>query len=94
MIFRRLLSAAGSAESAHESGGSQMAPVAFLLAVLLGCAAFLFREAAAEISVGTAWAHSVCSALPVFCHNPEYLAYAAGALLVLGISAKIANMAN
>jgi len=71
-----------------------MAPIAFLLAVLLGGAAFVFREAAAEISLGTGWAGSLCSASPMLCHHPEYLAYAAGVLLIVAIGAKIGSMST
>ncbi len=71
-----------------------MAGISFLLAVLLGGAAFVFYQAAAEVPVGTAWASDVCSASHLFCHHPEYLAYAGGALLILAISARIGSPAN
>jgi len=38
-----------------------MAGISFILALLLGGAAFLFRQAAAEVSIGTPWASDVCS---------------------------------
>ncbi len=71
-----------------------MRAIAFLLAVLLGGAAFVFWQAAAQISVGAAWAHSACSASPMFCHHPEYLAYAAGAVLIAAIGAQIGSMST
>ena len=71
-----------------------MAGITFLLAVLLGGAAFLFKEAAAEISVGTSWAGHVCSTSQLFCHHPEYLAYAGGVMLIVAIGAKLGSMAN
>jgi len=71
-----------------------MAGIAFLLAVLLGGAALLFRNAAEEISIGTAWASDVCSTSQMFCHHPEYLAYAAGAMLVMAIGFKLGSAAN
>ena len=69
-----------------------MPGITFLMAVLLGGAAFLFKQAAGEISVGTAG--TVCSSSKMFCHHPEYLAYAAGALLIVAIGAKLGSLAN
>jgi len=71
-----------------------MAGLSFLIALLLGGAAFLFKQAAGEISVGTPWASDVCSMSPMFCHHPEYLAYAGGVMLVVAIGAKLGSMAN
>jgi hypothetical protein len=71
-----------------------MPGISFLMAVLLGGAAFLFYQAADEISVGTAWASDVCSTSHLFCHHPEYLAYAGGAFLIVAISTKIGSLAN
>ena len=71
-----------------------MAAFFFLIALLLGGAAFLFNQAAAEISFGTAWASDVCSTSKLFCHNPEYLAYAGGALLVIAIGCKLGSIAR
>jgi hypothetical protein len=71
-----------------------MAGIAFLIALLLGGAAFLFKQAAGEISVGTQWASDVCSTSPMFCHHPEYLAYAGGVMLVIAIDAKLGSIAN
>jgi hypothetical protein len=66
-----------------------MARISFLLALLLGGAAFLFKQAAIENAVGAAWAGDVCSTSQLFCHHPEYLAYAAGTMLVLAIMARL-----
>jgi hypothetical protein len=71
-----------------------MAGIAFLIALLLGGAAFLFKQAAGEISVGTQWASDVCSTSPMFCHHPEYLAYAGGVMLVIAIGAKLGSIAS
>ena len=71
-----------------------MAGICFIVALLLGGAAFLFKQAAGEISVGTSWASDVCSTSQMFCHHPEYLAYAAGALLVIAIGVKLGSAAN
>ena len=71
-----------------------MAGIAFLIALLLGGAAILFYQAAGAISVGTQWASDVCSTSPMFCHHPEYLAYAGGVMLVVAIGAKLGSMAN
>jgi hypothetical protein len=71
-----------------------MAGISFLMAVLLGGAAFLFKQAAGEISVGTAWAGTVCSSSQMFCHHPEYLAYAGAAMLIVAIGAKLGSLAN
>ena len=71
-----------------------MAGIALLIALLLGGAAFLFHQAAGEISVGTQWASDVCSTSQMFCHHPEYLAYAAGVMLVIAIGAKLGSIAS
>lgn len=71
-----------------------MAGICFILALLLGGAAFVFKQAAAEISIGTSWAGEVCSTSPMFCHHPEYLAYAGGVMLVIAIGAKLGSLAN
>jgi hypothetical protein len=71
-----------------------MAGISFIVALLLGGAASLFRQAATEISVGTSWASDVCSTSPLFCHHPEYLFYAAGVMLVVAIGAKLGSIAN
>jgi hypothetical protein len=72
----------------------KMAGICFLIAILLGGAALLFRQAAEEISIGTQWASDVCSLSSTFCHNPEYLAYAGGVMLVIAIGAKLGSLAN
>ena len=71
-----------------------MSAILLLLAVLLGAAAVLFWEAAQQIYNGTPWASDVCSASQMFCHHPEYLAYAAGALLVVAIGFRLGSAAN
>jgi hypothetical protein len=62
-----------------------MAGLCFLLALLLGGAAFVFRQAAAEIPLGTSWAVQVCSTSKMLCHDPQYLAYAGGVFLIIAI---------
>jgi hypothetical protein len=71
-----------------------MAGICFIVALLLGGAAFLFKQAATEISVGTSWASDVCSTSQTFCHHPEYLAYAGGVMLIIAIGAKLGSLAN
>jgi len=71
-----------------------MAGLFFLLAILLGGAALVFRQAAEEISLGTDWAVQVCSTSKMFCHSPEYLAYAGGALLIVAVGVKLGSLAN
>jgi hypothetical protein len=71
-----------------------MAAILFLLAISLGGAALLFKEAAAQISVGTSWAGEVCSTSQMFCHHPEYLAYAGLGLMVVAIGTKLGSLAN
>jgi len=75
-------------------GDIEMAGILFLMALLLGGAAFVFKNAADSVSVGTPWASDVCSASHMFCHHPEYLAYAAGAALVIAIGFKLGSLAN
>jgi hypothetical protein len=71
-----------------------MAAICCLIALLLGGAAFLFQQAAAQVSVGTSWASDVCSTSAMFCHHPEYLAYAGGLMLIVAIGAKLGSLAN
>ena len=71
-----------------------MVGVLFLLALLLGGAACAFYLAADQMSYGTAWASDVCSLSKMFCHNPEYVAYAAGGVLIIAIGAKIGSLAD
>jgi hypothetical protein len=71
-----------------------MAGISFLLALLLGGAAFLFQQAAGEISVGTSWASDVCSTSALLCHHPEYLAYAAGVALISSIVTKFLSVVS
>jgi hypothetical protein len=71
-----------------------MSGISFLMALLLGGAAFLFKEAAAQISIGTSWAGEVCSTSYMFCHHPEYLAYAGGAMMIVAIGSKVGSLAH
>ena len=71
-----------------------MAVISFLLAILLGGTAFLFKAAAAQISTGTSWAGEVCSTSQLFCHHPEYLAYAGFGLMTVAIGTKLGNLAH
>ena len=71
-----------------------MAGLFFVVALLLGGAAFVFRQAAGEISLGTSWAVQVCSTSKMFCHDPQYLAYAGGVLLIIAIGFKLGSLAN
>ncbi len=70
-----------------------MAAITFLLAVLLGTTAFLFREAA-QAYLSASWAGEVCSTAQIFCHHPEYLAYGGEVLLVIAIGTKILSLAD
>ena len=71
-----------------------MAGICFLIALLLGGAAVLFWNAAPLVSIGTSWAVEVCSTSQLFCHHPEYLAYAGGVMLIAAIGAKLGSLAN
>lgn len=71
-----------------------MAVFSFLLAILLGGTAFLFKEAASQIAIGAPWAGEVCSASQTFCHHPEYIAYAGFGLMVVAIGTKLSNLAH
>ncbi|ABD88930.1 hypothetical protein [Rhodopseudomonas palustris] len=64
-----------------------MAALLFFIALALGGAAMLFRYAHAEVRYGTSWAVDVCSASNLFCGHSDYLAYAAGGILVLAVGA-------
>ena len=71
-----------------------MAGILFLLGALCGAAALLFKQAGEQIKVGVPWAADVCSTSYLFCHHPEYLAYAGGALLVVAIGFKLGSLAR
>ena len=71
-----------------------MAVITFLLAILLNGIAFLFLAAASHASTGTRWAGEVCSTSQMFCHHPEYLAYAGFATMTLAIGTKLSNLAR
>jgi hypothetical protein len=73
--------------------GVEMAAISFLLSVLLGTTAFLFREAA-QAYLSASWAGEVCSTAQIFCHHPEYLAYGGEVLLVIAIGTKIFSLAD
>jgi hypothetical protein len=70
-----------------------MAAISFLLSVMLGTTAFLFREAA-QGYLSASWAGEVCSSAQVFCRHPEYLAYGGEVLLVIAIGTKIFSLAD
>ena len=53
-----------------------MPALCFFLALGLGFSVLLFWEANQQISIGVGWAVDVCSTSRLFCHHPEYLAYA------------------
>jgi hypothetical protein len=71
-----------------------MAVISFLLAILLGGTAFLFKQAASQVSAGTTWAGEVCSASQTFCHHPEYLAYAGFGLMTVAIATRIGELSR
>jgi hypothetical protein len=71
-----------------------MAGLCFLIAVVSGGAALLFRQVAEEVRIGTDWAAQICSTSTMFCHNPEYLAYAGGVVQIVAIGAKLGSLAN
>ena len=71
-----------------------MAGICFLIALLLGGAAVLFWNAASLVSIGTSWAVDVCSTSQLFCHHPEYLAYAGGTMLIVAVGAKLGSLAH
>jgi hypothetical protein len=71
-----------------------VAGISFLIALVLGGAALLFKEAAEEIAIGTSWASDVCSASQMFCHHPEYLAYAGSVTLIVAIGVKLGSLVS
>jgi len=71
-----------------------MAGFLFLIAIVLGGAALLFRHAAEEIRMGTSWAVDVCSTSTMFCHDPQYLAYAGVAVLIIACGFKLGSLAS
>ncbi len=66
-----------------------MSGILWLAAILMGAGAFIFREAAGQISIGTEWAHKACGAAKIFCQHPEYLVYGAGVVVVMAIAVTI-----
>jgi hypothetical protein len=71
-----------------------MAGISILIALLLGGAALLFSQAADPVSFGTDWAGEVCSTSQMFCHHPDYLAYAGGVMLVIAVGVKLGSPTN
>ena len=71
-----------------------MAGFFIIFAFVLGGAALLFKQAADQIAVGAGWANDVCSTSKLFCHNPEYLAYAGGIVLILAVGLKLGSIAR
>ena len=71
-----------------------MALISFLMAILLGGTAFLFKEAASQIYQGASWAGEVCSTSQMFCHHPEYLAYAGFGLMTVAIGTKLGELSR
>ena len=71
-----------------------MAVITFLLAILLDVTAFLFMAAKSHASTGTPWAGEVCSTSQMFCHHPEYIAYAGFALMTVAIGTKLGNLSR
>ena len=68
-----------------------MSGILWFATVLFAVGAFVFREAAGQISTGTVWAHKVCGAAKIFCQHLEYLAYGAGVAMVLAIAVTIGD---
>ncbi|MCP9626908.1 hypothetical protein NML43_07410 [Rhodopseudomonas palustris] len=66
-----------------------MAVIFIFFAIALGAAAAIFSNAHGQLYYGTSWAVSACETAPLFCGHPEYLAYAAGGCLVLGLGAAL-----
>jgi hypothetical protein len=82
----------GAGSLANRENG--IAGIFFISAVLLAGTALLFSNAAGEISVGPGWASDACSTSQIFCHHPKYLAYAAGAVLVIASRIKLGSAAS
>jgi len=66
-------------------GGALMAGLLILAAVVSAAACAVFYGAHQQVYYGTQWAVNVCTTSPLFCGHSEYLAYAAGASLTLGL---------
>jgi hypothetical protein len=69
-----------------------MAAVFFLIALGLGGAALLFRNAHEQVYFGTSWATDVCTTSHYLCQHPDYLGYGGGAVMVLAIGAGIGRI--
>ncbi len=62
-----------------------MASFFIFAAAALGAAAAVFHTAHGQLYHGASWASQVCGASPLFCNQPEYLTYAAGGCLIVGL---------
>ncbi|MCG6204329.1 hypothetical protein LPW26_06765 [Rhodopseudomonas sp. HC1] len=62
-----------------------MASIFIFLAAALGAAAAVFHTAHGQLYYGTPWATRVCGVSQMLCNNPDYLAYAAGGCLIVGL---------
>jgi hypothetical protein len=62
-----------------------MASIFIFIAIVLGAASAVFYTAHGQLYYGTSWAISVCGTSRLFCNHAEYLGYAAGGCLVVGI---------
>jgi hypothetical protein len=62
-----------------------MGALFILAAVAFGAGCAVFYSAHQQIYYGDSWAVGVCNASPLFCGHAEYLAYAAGVSLTLGL---------
>jgi len=68
-----------------------MASIFILISAVLGAAAAVFYNAQGELYHGTSWAVQVCDASRLFCNHAEYLAYAAGGCLTVGLGFAIGS---
>uniref|UniRef100_Q07ML5 Uncharacterized protein n=1 Tax=Rhodopseudomonas palustris (strain BisA53) TaxID=316055 RepID=Q07ML5_RHOP5 len=66
-------------------GGALMAGLLILAAVVSAAAGAVFYGAHQQVYYGTQWAVNVCTTSPLLCGHAEYLAYAAGGSLTLGL---------
>jgi hypothetical protein len=62
-----------------------MGALFILAAVAFGAGSAVFYNAHQQIYYGHSWAVGVCNTSPLFCGQSEYLAYAAGACLTVGL---------
>jgi len=66
-----------------------MAGLITLAALLTAAAGLLCHEAAGLLFQGVPWAAEVCNRAGPFCKHPEYLGYAAAALLLMALITKL-----